>query len=354
MQTLKTHNIPNKLIHESPDYLQTSLAASMTLGFKKGLFWRNAKMTCINLLLTYNGGCKAACSYCGLQRKRLGGPKTFIRVPWFTFSTDKIIEKLKSTSIPKRICISMITHPRAVKDIIYLTKKFKNNINLPISLLITPTLVESDDLKRMKDAGADKIGIAFDLPTPLLFDKHRGKTIGGPHSFEKYQRCFVEAVKIFGDWQVGSHFMVGLGETEKELLEAIQWVHDQKGVNHLFSFFPESGTTLGEHSPPPIDVYRRIQITCHLIDLGKVRIENFIFDKDTAQIINFGISDEELNRIIDEGTAFQTRGCLGEDGCVACNRPFANSFPGPDLRNYPFPPNCEDIELIRKQIKINK
>lgn len=34
---------------------------------------------------------------------------------------------------------------------------------------------------------------------------------------------------------------------------------------------------------------------------------------------------------------------------VACNRPFANSRPGPDLRNYPFAPTPEDVARIREQ-----
>ncbi|EMR74670.1 hypothetical protein MBGDF03_01269 [Thermoplasmatales archaeon SCGC AB-540-F20] len=52
---------------ESPEYLRTSLAAAMTLGFKNGRFYRNAKLPCINLLLTYNSGCAGNCGYCAFQ-----------------------------------------------------------------------------------------------------------------------------------------------------------------------------------------------------------------------------------------------------------------------------------------------
>ena len=51
---------------ESPHAVRMSLAAAMTLGFKKGLFYRNARLYCINLLLTYQQGCAAKCAYCGL------------------------------------------------------------------------------------------------------------------------------------------------------------------------------------------------------------------------------------------------------------------------------------------------
>jgi biotin synthase len=40
----------------SPEQLQMSLAAAMTLGLKQGIFYRNARLYCLNLLLTYPDG----------------------------------------------------------------------------------------------------------------------------------------------------------------------------------------------------------------------------------------------------------------------------------------------------------
>ena len=53
---------------------------------------------------------------------------------------------------------------------------------------------------------------------------------------------------------------------------------------------------------------------------------------------------------IDTGEPFRTSGCIGRDGQGACNRPFGNSPPGPDIRNYPFPPTTEDVARIRSQM----
>ncbi len=55
---------------ESPQSLRMSLAAAMTLGFKRSLFYKNARLYCINLLLTYRSGCAARCAYCGLSTNR--------------------------------------------------------------------------------------------------------------------------------------------------------------------------------------------------------------------------------------------------------------------------------------------
>jgi Biotin synthase-related enzyme len=82
------------IIGSSPEYLKVSLAAAMTMDFVPGIFYRNACLHCINVLLTYEEGCRANCAYCGLQKSREGGynDKSFIRVDWPAFKTDYIIE----------------------------------------------------------------------------------------------------------------------------------------------------------------------------------------------------------------------------------------------------------------------
>ena len=76
---------------ESPTYVQTSLAASLTLGLQQGLFHRNAKLKGLNLLLRYKEGCLGRCHFCGLSRSRQDGPrgKTFIRVDWPTYPSKR-------------------------------------------------------------------------------------------------------------------------------------------------------------------------------------------------------------------------------------------------------------------------
>jgi biotin synthase len=98
-----------------------------------------------------------------------------------------------------------------------------------------------------------------------------------------------------------------------------------------------------------MDQYRRIQLACYLIDNRITRGDKFRYSNDDS-IIDFGLSANDLDDVIDSGEPFRTSGCTGYDGQVACNRPFANSRPGPDMRNYPFPPLKEDIKRIRRQM----
>jgi len=339
-------------VMESPGDLRMSLAAAMTLGFKRGLFYRNARLYCVNLLLTYPDGCLARCAYCGLSSRRPGAysGKSFIRVTWPTYPLPEIIARLiERKDQVKRICISMVTRKRAVAHTMEVCQRLRSAVDIPVSLLISPTVLKRQDLLNFKAAGADMIGVAIDLATPELFDRYRGRGVHGPHQWDRYWQCLADAIDIFGEWNAGSHFMVGMGETEREMAETVQRVRNMGGRTHLFSFFPEPESAMGDVSPPAMDHYRRIQIARYLIDCRHSDAGRFAYSPE-GRILDYGLAPQTLDAIIDSGEPFRTSGCEGYDGEVACNRPFANSRPGPDMRNYPFPPTPEDVERIRGQM----
>jgi len=330
------------MIKKSPEFVRTSTAGAITLKLQRGRFYRNAKLGCINLLLEYPGGCQANCSYCGLSNSRPGSTKSFIRVAWPLYSLDQIIEQsAKYINKVSRICISMITKSEAVEDTILITQRLRQSVELPVSLLIAPTITNKQTLLKFKEAGADRIGIAVDAATEPLFRQHRGTA----HQWQRYWSCFDEAVEIFGINMVGSHLMAGLGETENDMVDAIFKTRNHGGYTHLFSFFPEKGTSMENRKPPALDSYRRIQLARYLIDNSYMNSRSFEFDRK-GQIVSLGLAHKDILDIIKTGKPFQTSGCPGQDGEVACNRPFGNSVPGPDVRNLPYKANKEDIERI--------
>ncbi len=360
MDKATSQEFEQKPAKESPDYLQMSLAAAMTLGLKSGSFYKDATLPCVNLLLTYEEGCFARCAYCGLSFIRecesdLHKDKSFIRVEWPTHDLNTIIQRLnlKKCSHVERVCISMLTNKRALKDTIVVAKRIENETNLLISALIAPTIVTKDWLIALKDSGVDKIGIATDTATPELFDKFRGKKIRGPHKWETYWQVIQEGLQIFGSKNVGIHLIVGLGETEHEMAQLFQQVSDLEVLIHLFSFFPEPGSPLENRNQPPIGQYRRMQLARFLIEENKAHFENMKFNKE-GRLIDFGIPEPLLKEIISTGVPFMTSGCPGSTLRVACTRPYANSTPFQayvgECRNFPYLPNEKEITLIQLQL----
>lgn len=335
---------------ESPKYIQTSLAAAITLNLKKGKFYRDARLNCLNLLLSYENGCKGRCAYCGLANNRITpvDENTFIRVKWPKYEFEEILRQAKKEQDNlKRVCVAMVTNPRALGDCNYLVRRLKEDTGLLISALVTPTLIRNkSQIAELKENGADSLGIAVDTATEKLFERFRGLGVQGPHHWAHYWQVVQDAVDVFGANNVSVHLIVGLGETEAEMVEVIQRVYQLKAIPHLFAFYPEQGSPLEMLGQPPIGQYRRIQLARYLIVNGLDHREQMKFNS-AGQLTAFGINIEPT---VNTGLPFMTSGCRDLQGEVACNRPYGNERPGELLYNYPFRPTGEDLELIRKQL----
>src|SRR5215475_9232889 len=154
-QNVKAHGLyrPNHNIltpnMRSPDYVQLSTAAAITLGLMKGAMHRTGCTRCLNLLLTYPEGCRANCAYCGLarhrERERDYADRNFIRVDWPAAPLDLVIERIASegnTTPFHRMCISMITHPRSDADtraVLHAWTRRISRATVPVSILSNPT-----------------------------------------------------------------------------------------------------------------------------------------------------------------------------------------------------------------------
>ena len=169
---------------KSPEYVQLSNAAAITLGIMGGRMYGCECTRCLNLLLTYPEGCRANCAYCGLARHREAdrdyADRNFIRVDWPAVPMAEIIDivaKDPDASPFHRMCISMITHPRSEEDTFSVLEQWTDRIDpdaIPVSILSNPTTMTRDDVQKCKDLGADIFTVALDAATPEIFDRTRG------------------------------------------------------------------------------------------------------------------------------------------------------------------------------------
>ncbi len=322
----------------------------MTLDLRPGIFSRGARLHCLNLLLTYEEGCRANCSYCGLSRTAAAsGEGSFIRVEWPSYSVDEIISRARDRCDRfERICLSMITHPHAVEDTIVLIERLRRDADLPVSVLVNPSTLNDGDLDAMHAAGADMAAVAIDAATEGLFKEHRGEGVGGMHRWDDYWQSLSDCALVFGRGGTGAHLIAGLGETERELVETMQAVANLGGRSHLFSFYPEAGSLLQDAQPCPAGHFRRIQLARFLIDCNLATAGRMDFD-DAGRLTGFGLSGSKLDDIVDTGDPFMTSGCPGNTMACACNRPFGDGPPS-DIRSFPFRLESGDIQTVRKQM----
>jgi lipoyl synthase len=341
----------------SPEYVQMSTAAAITLGLVVGKMHRTSCTHCLNLLVTYPEGCRANCAYCGLARHREEArdyaDRNFIRVDWPTARFEEVIDRVKAGSDRgqfQRMCISMITHPDSNGDTFVLLERWVREVpQVPVSILSNPTTLQRDDLVRMRDLGADIFTVALDAVTPEIFERTRGKGVDSPHKYEHYWRAIEWAADVFGPEKFGAHLICGMGETEREILEVAQQIRDLGGHNHMFAFFPERGSLMEDWPPVDRGQWRRVQLARYIIDYAGGSFRDMRFDDD-GRVVDFGVPREKLEALISSGTPFRTSGCPGKDDDVsACNRPYGDSSPT-DILSFPFALAKRDIAKVRCQI----
>jgi biotin synthase len=345
----------------SPEYVQMSTAAAITLGIMPGKMHRTSCTRCLNLLLTYPEGCRANCAYCGLARHREKdrdyADRNFIRVDWPAVPMQEVVDIVArdvDASEFHRMCISMITHPNSDDDTVNVLKQWTKRIDpsaIPVSILSNPTTMTRDDVATLHDLGSDIFTVALDAATPAIFDQTRGKGVQSPHSWAKYWEILEDARDIFGPQKFGAHIIVGMGETEHDVLTLVQQLVDMGGHSHMFCFFPEKGSLMDHLPATPREQWRRVQLARFLIDYRDVRVEHMRFD-EMGRVTDFGLPTSEVDDIVTQGVAFRTSGCPGKfsDEISACDRPYGDSPPS-NIASYPFQPNGNDLRTIRKQLR---
>jgi radical SAM protein (TIGR04043 family) len=136
---------------------------------------------------------------------------------------------------------------------------------LPIQVQCEPP----DDpawLQRMKDAGADALGMHLEAVTPEV----RQRIMPGKAevSMDEYFVRFAEAVAVFGRGQVSTYILAGLGDTVQAILETCERLVALGVYPFVVPFVPISDTPLA-HQPPPAATFMR-EI---LVPLGRMLSE---------------------------------------------------------------------------------
>ena len=325
-----------------PSEIRISIGTAIILGLSAGKL--DASPTTAYLMTYKKGKCSANCSFCPQARNSQSNTQLLSRVTWPIFPTSDVIAAIAISSKQKkigRVCIQALNYPEVFEHLETVVKEIKRHTDVAVSVSCQPQ--NKRDIDSLKRSNVDRIGIALDAATEKLFNQVKGKEVGSTYTWENQFHRLKEAVEIFKEGNVSTHLIVGLGETEKEVVELIERCVDMGVLPALFAFTPVKGTALENHSTPKIEAYRRVQLARYIIVYGIAKMKNMSFN-NKSEITNFGTSDQALEKIIENKLPFQT------SGCPDCNRPFYNEKPKGPIYNYPFDLNKEEIDKIKKQL----
>ncbi len=335
-ETSKEQNLPAQI--------RVSIGSAMVMGLLEGKL--DAEPSTAYLMTYKSGKCTANCGFCPQAKSSQSKTELLSRVSWPVFSTLAVMGQIKNTvNAGKigRVCIQALNYPAVFDDLSTIVKTVKQHVEIPVSVSCQP--INRGNMRRLAQAGVDRIGIAVDAATQKLFDKVKGSGANGPYSWPEQFKQLKEAIKVFGAGNISTHLIVGLGETEKEAAHFVQECMDLGVLPVLFAFTPVRGTALAEKPQPQLAAYRRIQLTRHLIVNRLTRFEDMQFDSQ-GNIVSYGVENKTLTRLVDTGKPFLT------SGCPDCNRPFYNEKPSGPIYNYPRSLRSDETATIKQQLKL--
>jgi len=328
--------------------IRVSIGTAVVLGLEMAFMNRANAPTTAYLQTYFLGRCAANCRFCAQARESDAKVDKIARGLYLPYDFNRVASRLKKAvdrGFIKRICIQTMNYPNIMNELVWVVKTLHAEVAAPISVSIYS--ISQEHLRALRDAGAQKIIVPLDAAKEEIFDEIKGAKTGGPYRWNKHLKTLDDALEVMGKGNVGTHLMVGLGETELEMVNLIARLKDKGVYCALFAFTPIPGTLLAEHKPPSIEIYRRVKLANYLLFHDLTKVENIHFN-EIGEITDFGVTQEELNKAIAQGEPFLTF------GCPDCNRPFANETPEKTIYNFPILPSGEELKSIKRQVKTSQ
>ncbi|MHB0875182.1 MAG: radical SAM protein [Anaerolineae bacterium] len=299
-----------------------------------GLVQAPVQVAPTTVYLMLGGRCTNDCAFCAQARSSDAGKDNLSRVTWPRFPVSLLLAALTERSGQfQRLCIQATGSPTAFADTLRLVPQLRRHTDLPIDASILPTTVEA--AAELIAAGVDHIGFGVDAASAAVFAETKG---GG---IERYTKL-VEAVAARFPGNAAVHLIAGLGESERELADALQRYHDLGAFAALFAFCPVPGTRMASRPAPLLASYRRLQVARYLIAHWLGRADGFRYDAD-GHIAGYGAAPLAA---LGDGEAFRTSGCPG------CNRPFYNERPSGPMYNYARPLTADEATAALRETGI--
>lgn len=293
--------------------------------------------------LMVGGRCTMNCAFCAQARDSTASDLALSRVTWPDFPLDEVCTRLRQAEQRgdlRRCCIQVTAGREYVRRALDTVRRIRSAISMPLGIAILPANIEQ--VGKLFKAGVDRIGFGLDAACERVF-----RQIKGSH-WEPMMASLRETARHFPG-RAMVHLMVGLGETEREMVTRLVWAHDLRVCVGLFAFTPLRGTPLAQGSQPPLGQYRRMQAASWLISRHGARMSDFVFgDAPGERGTMIGIALADWPGRLADGGAFRTM------GCPDCNRPFYNERPGGTMYNYPRPLTVVEARLAISQMEIER
>jgi biotin synthase-related radical SAM superfamily protein len=286
--------------------------------------WLDAPPTTAYLMV--GGRCRRDCGFCAQARSSRTSALALSRVTWPLWDEEEALSAVDQAYAGGRIqrcCLQVTVGPGNLDRVKAIATRLGRRVPLSASVV-----ADVDQVQELLEAGVERVGLSLDAVTDETFRRCKGGDLRSTLA------VIEEAARRFPG-RVSTHLMVGLGETEQEMVRMIGHLHDLGVTPALFAFTPIAGTAMEDQHPPPVSSYRRVQMARHLLVNDVVTVEGLSFSWD-GRVASLGLRRRDVEELLLDGEAFRTSGCPG------CNRPYYNEPPRGPLYNYPRPLKADE------------
>jgi len=195
------------------------------------------------------------CKFCGIEIGH--SERLILKQPR---QLSEVAEEAFREGAAEHITLTTGTPPGQDKGAMMLaevTEKIKERVNIPVHVQLEPPK-NTKSLEKLRDAGADTVGIHVES-----FDKKvLSEVCPMKAGLEDYFKAWKNAVELFGEGQVSTFIIAGLGEKDESILRGAEKSASMGVIPYLLPLRPIIGTAFENESPPSpermIPLYRGV------------------------------------------------------------------------------------------------
>lgn len=208
------------------------------------------------------------CKFCGIELS--SSDRLITKQPQ---QLGEVAEEAFREGAARHITLTTGTPPESDRGALMLAavaKAIKQRVDMPVHAQLEPPQ-NTKLLETLNRDGVDTVGIHIES-----FDRRvLSQVCPAKSSVDNYFKAWKTAVKLFGENQVSSFIIAGLGETDESIQEGAERAAEIGVIPYLLPLRPILGTAFEDAQPPAprrmIKLYRSVSETLHKVGVDPTK-----------------------------------------------------------------------------------
>lgn len=178
--------------------------------------------------------CKIGCKFCPLNASQ----EAMIH-----YSLDSIYKDIDDSSDKQYSSIGITTSipynlssDDVADEMIFVVRKIREKVGANVPIGVSTRIPSEETMRKLKNAGASEIRLNLEVPNMTLAEK-----LMPNKAVNDIYQSLISACKVFGKGKVSSNIVLGLGESDQDVIVAIRRLAEIGVIATLYPFDPFEG-----------------------------------------------------------------------------------------------------------------